>query len=276
MLLFLWSCVKKQCNHEEVIDNAIAPTCTQTGLTDGKHCATCGEVLIKQEIVAALGHTEVIDKAIAPTCTENGLTEGSHCSVCNEVLIVQQVDAATHIYGEPNVITSPNCFADGEQKLICSLCGCEETQAVSRLEHNFEIIENTEYNKCSLCGIFEFDGHFYMIIDIDTTWTKAKEYCENLGGHMVTITSEEENKFINYIIEQMSFTEYWIGGIKQNSVWKWITGEAFEYTCWGSREPNNNANQESYLETWWGYGWNDTTNVGQDNTSIGIICEWDN
>lgn len=42
--------------HTIVVDKAVAATCTHTGLTEGKHCSVCGEVLVKQEVIAATGH----------------------------------------------------------------------------------------------------------------------------------------------------------------------------------------------------------------------------
>jgi len=58
--------------HTEVIDPAVAPTCNRSGLTEGKHCASCYEILTEQKYVAPLGH----DFA-AGTCLRCGAEEGA-------------------------------------------------------------------------------------------------------------------------------------------------------------------------------------------------------
>ena len=52
----------KPCEHSEVIDAAVAPNCTEAGLTEGKHCSICGEVTLAQQVVAPLGHSQVLDE----------------------------------------------------------------------------------------------------------------------------------------------------------------------------------------------------------------------
>lgn len=42
--------------HTEVIDQAVAPTCTATGLTEGKHCSVCNTIIIKQTAIAVVDH----------------------------------------------------------------------------------------------------------------------------------------------------------------------------------------------------------------------------
>ncbi|MGM9552707.1 MAG: leucine-rich repeat protein, partial [Faecousia sp.] len=139
--------------HTEVIDNAVAATCTETGRTEGKHCADCGAVFTAQETTPALGHdfgawtqtkaptciekgaeertcsrcsetetreiavkehTVVIDAAVEATCTAAGKTEGKHCSVCNAVLLAQKViPALGHEY----------------ENGVCVRCGEEDPDA---------------------------------------------------------------------------------------------------------------------------------------------------
>ena len=43
--------------HVEETIPAVEPTCTETGLTEGKRCSECGETIVEQEVVPALGHT---------------------------------------------------------------------------------------------------------------------------------------------------------------------------------------------------------------------------
>ena len=96
--------------HTEVVDAAVAATCTTAGLTEGKHCSVCNTVLVAQTEVAALGHTEVVDAAVAATCTTAGLTEGKHCSVCNTVTVAQtEVAALGHAYDDDNDATCNTC-----------------------------------------------------------------------------------------------------------------------------------------------------------------------
>ena len=64
--------------HTEVSDAAVDATCTEPGLTAGSHCETCGEPIVAQETVAALGHTP----GAAATCTT-----AQTCTVCGETVV---------------------------------------------------------------------------------------------------------------------------------------------------------------------------------------------
>ena len=101
--------------HARVTDAAVTATCTETGLTQGVHCHTCGQVLVHQTVIPALGHRRVTDAGIPATCTTEGLTEGVHCSLCHMVFVEQKViPAKGHTVGESATCT---------ESQVCTVCG---------------------------------------------------------------------------------------------------------------------------------------------------------
>ena len=65
--------------HTVAIDEAVAATCTESGLTEGKHCSVCGVVLIAQTEIPALGHEFVNYVYNNDATTESNGTETAVC-----------------------------------------------------------------------------------------------------------------------------------------------------------------------------------------------------
>lgn len=57
------------CSHNIVTQSAKAPTCTETGLTEGSYCSLCSEVFATQTVIPANGHSYT-QRHIAATCLE--------------------------------------------------------------------------------------------------------------------------------------------------------------------------------------------------------------
>ena len=143
---------------EELVDKeAVAPTCTKSGLTESKKCSVCGVTILEQKVVDALGHTEVIDAAVAPTCTKTGLTEGKHCLVCNAALVEQKVvDALGHTEVIDKAV-APTCTQTGlTEGKHCSVCNAVlvEQKVVDALGHT-EVIDKAVAPTCTKTGLTE-------------------------------------------------------------------------------------------------------------------------
>lgn len=120
-------------------------------------------------------------------------------------------------------------------------------------------------------GVFE--GHTYAIFSEQINWKDARDFCEKLGGHLVTITSEEENAFITENIMVIN-EDCQIGFSDEESEgdWVWVTGEDTDYTNWEDGEPNNEWEEDFALIKNGSGQWND---AHLDKENWNFICEWD-
>ena len=73
----------------------------------------------------------------------------------------------------------------------------------------------------------EFKGHHYLFMPKFMTWDEAEAFCEKLGGHLLTVSSQEEHDFISAAFPNGSW--FWLGLRTTEHGHEWVTGEPFEY-----------------------------------------------
>lgn len=121
-----------------------------------------------------------------------------------------------------------------------------------------------------------FKGHKYELYNESMTWESAKLFCEKKGGHLVTISDEKENEFVNGMRCRNLSTDYqqsiWLGGsdAANEGTWSWITGEPFTYSNWEPNEPNGGTSQ-NYLQMYSSGNWDDV----QNEAGRFVVCEYD-
>ncbi len=126
------------------------------------------------------------------------------------------------------------------------------------------------------------NGHRYRVFEYpEGNWAFAKYFCEQLGGHLATINSAEENaKVFNYLKMLGRDSAYFgLTDDKIEGVWQWVTGEPYSYSNWAASEPNSEYGNEDYGMFYYKYPtgqWNDgdfgVTTVGKHKA---FICEWE-
>ena len=118
----------------------------------------------------------------------------------------------------------------------------------------------------------------YEVVKADASWTEANDAAMRKGGHLATITSQEEMGKITKLCDDAGISYVWLGGYTDtrngNIYGIWVTGENFNgYTRWYERpaddiyEPTGTdpytGIRELYIMLWkigGEWSWNDQAN----------------
>ncbi len=141
------------------------------------------------------------------------------------------------------------------------------------------------------------NGHWYEIVrapadNLRMTWTEARDLAQSatfngMQGHLVTLTSIEENNFVgNTDFLGASYNllygdNVWIGGFQSDKLdepdgnWVWVTGETWNWTNWEAGSPDNGGahHVQDFLKmgaNQWNIGrWNDVDHVSGSGAGYG-------
>lgn len=211
-LSMLCSCA---CNHKEVIDPAVAASCTSDGLTEGKHCSVCNKVLVAQEVIPALGHT-----TSSGTCERCGKSFGSW-QLNYYVDDFQQPTSEAYVSNKNYFTGTFSNSATTNSKLLVTFLADADNIAVFLYEYGRHQVKNSSsYNvdkytismKTADGTVYKLTGTVYcggdrLIIDdrYNSTVLKALNSGENISFHIVD--SEHTTTSYLFTVETNNFAE---------------------------------------------------------------------
>ena len=131
-------------------------------------------------------------------------------------------------------------------------------------------------------------GNCYQWVVTHLNWASARAAAEamehnGVEGHLVTLTSPEENAFVGANLADAVNDIAWIGAyqpagsVEPAGGWQWVTGEDWVFTNWCActGEPNNNGGNEDAAHFWGGAPlarWND---IPSGDNRWGFVVEFD-
>ena len=200
--------------HTEVIDAAVAATCTTAGLTEGKHCSVCNEVLVAQTTVAALGHKDEVVVGNAASCTETGLTDGKKCSVCG---VTTEAQTQIPALGHSNAAAvqeneqAATCTVDGsyESVVYCSVCNAEVSRekVTVKAEGHSEVVDPAVAATCTATGLTE-GKHCGTCGEILTAQTVVAALGHNYKDGVCTVCGAADPEYVPTFTVSGSFVSH--------------------------------------------------------------------
>jgi len=117
------------------------------------------------------------------------------------------------------------------------------------------------------------NGSHYYCSRYNYTFQQAQENAARLGGHIVSINSQEEN---HYVATHIGSRTAMIGlsDISQEGNFVWESGEPLDYNNWFSNQPNDKDNKQDVVEIDRNGEWNDVDNDSALEFVLEIPCTY--
>ena len=194
--------------HQLVTDNAVAATCTESGLTEGKRCSECGAILVAQEEIPALGHnygTSTYEWGEGgTTCTATMV-----CANDNEHVVTETADATSA------VTVAATCEEVGTRTFTAEFAdeyfaAQQTTEVIPAIGHNYgtPTYEWGEDNStCTATKICTNDSEHVVTETADATSTvTVAATCEAIGTRTFTAEFTDEGFATQQTTEEIPAT----------------------------------------------------------------------
>jgi len=188
-------------------------------------------------------------------------------------------DADGDGYGDPADMTTA---CDAPADTVGDASDCDDTDsgihpdATETCDGVDEDCDNVVDDGATCPCNLEHDGdHAYQFCTSKRKWTRASDFCDAYGYHLLTLDDDDENTWaVDTTKTYASSSTYWWIGFNDRAkegTFVWEDGSTSTYTSWHSGEPNDSDHKEdcAQLNRFGDYTWNDANCDGE----IYFVCE---
>ena len=85
-------------------------------------------------------------------------------------------------------------------------------------------------------GWEKHNNHCYYWVTEKMNWTTAEDFCQEEGGHLASVSSNETMGFVLLGAHSRNLKYIWLGGndVEQEGVWKWTDCTTWDLELWGT------------------------------------------